>query len=305
MTATAPVMGAAVPRPTLKTWLLAIRPKTLTAALVPVMVGTALAYREGVGRWMPALAALVGAMFIQVGTNLTNDYYDFKKGADTEERLGPVRVTQSGLISPGVVFAGALGSFGLALLTGIYLVAVGGWPIVAIGVASLMAGYAYTGGPFPLAYHGLGDVFVFVFFGVVAVAGTYYVQALTVSPGAWWAAVPVGGIGTALLVVNNLRDAPTDVKAGKRTLVVRLGVGAGKVEYGVLLAASYVTPLIMWAQGLAGPWVLLALLSVPLAVGPLRLVLGAQGAALNAALGGTARVQLVFGLLFSVGLLLG
>lgn len=302
MNATAATVG--MDRPTLKTWVMAARPKTLTAALVPVLVGTALAHGLGVGRWLPALMALVGAMFIQVGTNLTNDYYDFKKGADTEERLGPVRVTQSGLISPGMVLASAVGCFGLAVVTGIYLVVVGGWPIVAIGLASVAAGYAYTGGPFPLAYHGLGDVFVFVFFGLVAVTGTYYVQALEVGAAAWWAAIPVGALGTALLVVNNLRDASTDVKAGKRTLVVRLGTGAGKAEYVLLLVASYATPLAMWGLGLASPWVLLALLSAPLAVPPLRLVLGEQGAALNPALGGTARLQLVFGLLFSLGLYL-
>ena len=302
MNAIAPVVEA--PRPTLKTWLMAARPKTLTAALVPVMVGTALAYGLGVGRWLPALAALVGAMLIQIGTNLTNDYYDFKKGADTEERLGPKRVTQSGLIAPGVVLASALTCFGLAVLTGIYLVVEGGWPIVAIGLASVAADYAYTGGPFPLAYHGLGDVFVFIFFGLVAVPGTYYVQSLTVGPAAWWAAIPVGAIGTALLVVNNLRDGTTDVKAGKRTLVVRLGTTAGKAEYVLLLAMAYVTPLAMWGLGLASPWVLLALLSAPVAVAPLKLVLGARGAALNPALGGTAKLQLVFGLLFSVGLYL-
>jgi 1,4-dihydroxy-2-naphthoate octaprenyltransferase len=292
------------PRPTLKTWVMAARPKTLTAALVPVMVGTALAYGLGVGRWLPALAALVGAMLIQIGTNLTNDYYDFKKGADTEERLGPKRVTQSGLIAPGTVLASALSCFGLAVVTGIYLVVEGGWPIVAIGVASVLAGYAYTGGPFPLGYNGLGDIFVFVFFGLVAVPGTYYVQALKVGQAAWWAAIPVGAIGTALLVVNNLRDASTDVKAGKRTLVVRFGTTMGKAEYVVLLVAAYATPVAMWALKLASPWVLLALLSMPVAVPPLKRVLGAQGAALNPALGGTARLQLVFGVLFSVGLLL-
>jgi 1,4-dihydroxy-2-naphthoate polyprenyltransferase len=300
-----PVSGAqGRPRPTLKAWVLAIRPKTLTAALVPVSVGTGLALGMGVGRWLPAFAALLGALLIQIGTNLTNDYYDFKKGADTAERLGPVRVTQSGLISPRTVLAGALGCFALAILTGIYLVWVGGWPIVAIGLTSVLCGYAYTGGPLPLAYHGLGDVFVFVFFGLVAVTGTYYVQALTVSPAAWWASIPVGALGTALLVVNNLRDAHTDVKANKRTLVVRLGTGAGKAEYLVLLVASFATPFILYGLGLASVWVFLALLSLPLAVGPLRLVLGAQGAALNAALGGTARLQLVFGLLFALGLFL-
>ncbi len=289
-------------RPTLKAWWMAARPKTLTAALVPVGVGTGLAYGHGVGRWLPALAALGGALLIQIGTNLANDYYDFKKGADTAERLGPVRVTQSGLIAPGTVLAGALGCFGLAILSGIYLVTVGGWPIVIIGLTSVLCGYAYTGGPFPLAYHGLGDVFVFVFFGLVAVMGTYYVQALSVSGVAAWAAVPVGALGTALLAVNNLRDGPTDAKAGKRTLVVRLGARAGKAEYLLMLVAAYATPLLLFGLGLAGAWVLLALLSVPLAIGPLRLVLRAEGVALNAALGGTARLQLVFGLLFALGL---
>ncbi len=301
----APVVGAdGRPRPSLKSWLMAVRPKTLTASLMPVAVGTGLAFGEHVGRWLPAIAALVGALLIQIGTNLTNDYYDFRKGADTAERVGPVRVTQSGLISPGAVLAGAMACFGLAILSGTFLVWVGGWPIVAIGLTSVLCGYAYTGGPLPLAYHGLGDVFVFVFFGLVAVTGTYYVQALTVSPAAWWAAIPVGALGTALLVVNNLRDAHTDVKAHKRTLVVRLGTGAGKVEYIILLVASFATPFILFGLGLASVWVFLALLSAPLAVGPLKLVLRAQGAVLNAALGGTARLQLVFGLLFALGLFL-
>lgn len=294
----------AAPRPGLKTWVMAIRPKTLTAGLVPVMVGTALAFGDGVSRWMPALAALVGAMLIQIGTNLTNDYYDFRKGADTHERLGPVRVTQSGLIAPQTVLAGAALSFGLAVLSGTYLVAVGGWPIVAIGLLSVLCGFAYTGGPYPLGYHGLGDVFVFVFFGLVAVMGTYYVQAGTVSLGAALVSVPVGALGTALLVVNNLRDASTDIKAGKRTLIVRLGARAGKAEYLALLVASFSVPAVLLALGAASRWVLLPLLSLPLAVGPLRDVLRKEGAALNPTLGSTARLQLVFGLLFSLGLAL-
>lgn len=295
---------AVKPRPTLKHWVMAARPKTLTAALVPVLVATGLAYGMGVGRWLPALAALLGAVFIQIGTNLINDYYDFKKGADTHERLGPQRVTQSGLIAPGTVMAGAAVCFGLATAVGLYLVSVGGWPIVAIGVASLLCGYAYTGGPFPLGYHGLGDVFVFIFFGLVAVTGTYYLQAGTVDAAAWWTAVPVGAIGTMLIVVNNLRDVTTDVKAGKRTLAVRFGPGVGKAEYVLLLVASYATPFIMFALGLTSAWVFLALLSLPLAVPPLKRVLKEQGAALNPALGGTARLQLVYGLLFALGLFL-
>lgn len=285
-------------------WVQAIRPKTLTAGLMPVLVGSALAFHHGGFRLLPALAALVGALLIQIGTNLTNDYYDFKKGADTEERVGPKRVTQAGLIKPGTVLAAALLSFGLAVLSGLYLVYVGGWPIVAIGVASVLSGYAYTGGPFPLGYHGLGDVFVFVFFGLVAVAGTYFVQTLHLDPAVWLAALPVGGIGTALLVVNNLRDAETDAKAGKRTLAVRFGVGFARAEYVTLLLLSYATPFVLFATGRASIWVLLPLLSLPLALKPLRLVLKERGPVLNAGLHGTARLQLVFGVLFALGLAL-
>ena len=292
------------PRPGVKHWVMAARPKTLTAALVPVAVGTGLAFGLGVGRWLPALAALLGAVLIQIGTNFINDYYDFKKGADTHERLGPKRVTQSGLIAPGTVLAGAGVCFALATAVGLYLVMVGGWPIIAIGVASLLCGYAYTGGPFPLGYNGLGDLFVFIFFGLVAVTGTYYVQAGTVDPAAWWAAVPVGASGTMLIVVNNLRDVTTDVKAGKRTLAVRFGTGMGKAEYVLLLVVSFATPFAMFALKLASPWVFLSLVSLPLAVPPLKLVMKAEGAALNPALGGTARFQLVFGLLFALGLYL-
>jgi 1,4-dihydroxy-2-naphthoate polyprenyltransferase len=293
---------SAKPRPSLRTWVMAARPKTLTAAAAPVVVGTGLAFGEGVGRWLPALAALLGAMLIQIGTNFTNDYYDFKKGADTHERLGPTRVTQSGLIAPATVLTAALGCFALAILSGIYLVTIGGWTVVAIGLASVLCGYAYTGGPFPLAYNGLGDVFVFVFFGLVAVAGTYFVQAGGVSPAVWWAALPVGAIGTCILVANNLRDARTDATANKRTLVVRFGIPAGRAEYVALLALAFLTPVAMVALGLARPWALLPLLSLPLALPPTRLVLRAEGGALNPALGGTARLQLVYSLLFAVGL---
>jgi 1,4-dihydroxy-2-naphthoate polyprenyltransferase len=296
--------AAAPPPPTLKTWLMAVRPKTLTAGAVPVLTATALAYRDGVGRLLPALAALLGAVLIQIGTNFINDYYDFKKGADTEERLGPKRVTQSGLIAPGAVLAGGLTCFALATLVGIYLVAVGGWPIVAIGVTSLICGYAYTGGPYPLGYHGLGDLFVLIFFGIVAVTGTYYVQAGFVAPAAWWVSVPVGAIGTCLIVVNNQRDESTDVKAGKRTVVVRFGKGFGRAEYVLLLVASFATPFVLFAKGYASAWVFLPLLSLPLVVPPLKLMLKAEGAALNPALGGTAKLQMVFGLLFALGLFL-
>ncbi len=286
-------------------WLQAIRPKTLSAGIAPVLIGTGLAYGHGAGRFLPALAALCGALLIQIGTNLANDYYDFKRGADTSERLGPIRVTQSGLISPTAVLAGAATSFAAACLVGLYLVAIGGWPVAALGAVSLLSGFAYTGGPAPLAYLGLGDLFVLAFFGFGAVAGTYFVQAGNLIPAVVGAAVPAGALGTAILVVNNLRDAITDGKAGKRTLVVRWGSRAGKIEYCAMLAAAFAAPLLLWSAGLARGWVLLPWLSAPLAISPLRRVLTQEGASLNPALGATARLQLVFGILLAVGLYLG
>jgi len=297
--------ASARPRPTLSTWVMAFRPKTLSAAVAPVLVGTALAYASGHGRALPALAALVGALLIQIGTNLTNDYYDFKKGADTAERLGPKRVTQSGLIAPDTVLRAAVLAFALAMAVGVYLVAIAGWPILVAGVFSVLCGYAYTGGPYPLGYHGLGDLFVFVFFGLVAVGGTYFVQAGALAAPALVAAVPIGALGAAILAVNNLRDVSTDEKAGKRTLVVRLGVPAGRAEYVAMLGLAFITPLAFWIAGWARAPVLLGWLALPAAIPPLRRVLREGGAALNPALGETARLQLVFAVLFSVGLLLG
>jgi 1,4-dihydroxy-2-naphthoate polyprenyltransferase len=293
------------PSPRWGTWVLAARPKTLAASVTPVCVGTALAYGAGKGRALPALAALAGAVLIQIGTNLANDYFDFRKGADTGERLGPTRVAQAGLIAPESVWAGAMLAFGAAVAVGLYLTWVAGWPIVVIGLLSVASGYAYTGGPYPLGYHGLGDAFVFVFFGLVAVAGTYYAQALEVSPMAVAAGVPAGALATALLAVNNLRDVDTDARAGKRTVVVRFGVAGGRAEYAALLALAYVAPAVAWRAGWTSEWALLSLLSLPAAFGPLRTVLTERGAALNAALGGTARLLVVHGALWSVGLYLG
>ena len=224
--------------PAWKVWVLAARPRTLPAALVPVIVGTAIAYLEGHAAWLPACLALWGATWIQIGTNFANDYFDARKGADTADRLGPTRVTQAGLASPRAVLAATAIAFGLAALGGLGLVAIAGWPIVAIGVLSILSGLAYTGGPFPLGYHGLGDLFVFLFFGLVAVTGTVFVQAHTVSPLAWGLSIPVGLLATAIIVVNNLRDAPTDVRAHKRTLAVRFGTRFARVEYTLLVALA-------------------------------------------------------------------
>jgi 1,4-dihydroxy-2-naphthoate octaprenyltransferase len=297
-------MKTALSRPpsVVAAWFWAARPRTLAASVVPVAVGSAVALRDGHFQPLVALAALAGALLLQIGTNLANDYYDFKRGADTEDRLGPPRATQQGWLTPHAVLAGALGCFGAATLVGLYLVSVGGWVILAIGVASIMAGLAYTAGPYPLAYNGLGELFVLVFFGLVAVAGTYFVQAHAVRPLALWAGLPVGLLGVALLAVNNIRDEKTDVAAGKRTLVVRLGRGFGRGEWLGAVVAAALVPVLLVLSGQASAWVLAPLASLPLAVEPGRLVFIAEGAALNRALAGTARLVLVFGLLFAVGL---
>jgi 1,4-dihydroxy-2-naphthoate octaprenyltransferase len=267
-----------------------------------VAVGSAVAWRDGHFAPLAALAALVGALLIQVGTNLANDYFDFRRGADNRDRLGPPRATQQGWLAPRAVLMGSAVCFGLAVVVGTYLVAVAGWPLVVLGLVSIAAGYAYTGGPYPLAYHGLGDVFVLVFFGGVAVGGTYYVQALALSPLALAASLPVGALGVALLAVNNTRDRETDAAANKRTLVVRLGRGFGRGEYVAMLIVAAAFPVVVWATGLATAWALVALLAAPLAVPPVRLLFTVDGGALNAALAGTARLQLVYSLLLAAGL---
>lgn len=297
-------MTAAVssaPPSTLAAWAFATRPRTLVAGFVPVAVGSAVAWRAGQFQLLPALGALLGALLIQIGTNLFNDAWDFKRGADTHDRLGPPRATQQGWLSPEAVMRGAVACFALAFLVGLYLVSVAGWPLLVIGVTSLVAGYAYTGGPYPLAYHGLGDAFVFVFFGLVAVGGTTFVLTQAVTPLALLAGVPVGALGVALLAVNNVRDVKTDAAANKRTLVVRHGVGFGRAEYAAMLLVAAVTPVALWAFGLGSPWVLLAVPTLLLSASPLRRVRRDSGPALNVALAETARLQLVYGLVFAVG----
>jgi len=281
-------------------WLLAARPRTLPAAGAPVLMGAGLAAFRDTFAAAPALAALLGALLIQVATNLANDYFDFVRGADTEERIGPTRVTQAGLIPPRRVRAGMLAVMAAAVLVGVYLVSIGGWPILVVGVLSLACAVGYTAGPFPLAYHGLGDVFVFVFFGLVAVSGSYWVQALDLTAESLLAGAGVGALSTAVLVVNNLRDLGTDARAGKRTLAVRIGVRATRAEYLLLLGlAAAVPPLGIVLYG--WPW---AALSGTLAVGaaglPLRRVLGFRDPReLLPALGQTARVVALYGLLLA------
>lgn len=298
------VPGPGKPGP-LKVWLLAARLPTLPAAVVPVLVGsaTAVAVRQQfhAGAF---IAALVASLLIQIGTNFANDLFDFKRGADTAERTGPVRVTNAGLLTPSQVARGTVVVFGLAFLIGMYLVHLGGWPILAIGIASIACGVLYTAGPWPLAYHGLGDVFTFLFFGVVAVVGTHYVHTGEVDGLALLASIPVGLLVTAILVVNNLRDIPTDREAGKRTLAVRLGERGTQWQYVLFVVGAYVVPPMLWFSGAAGAAVWLPWISVVLAFALVKTVMGgARGPALNPVLAGTGRLHLIYGLLWAAGLL--
>lgn len=289
----------------LHAWWLAIRPRTLPAAAAGVVMGCALAWRDGFLRLDAALACLLAALLLQIGSNLANDVFDFERGTDTPERLGPTRMTQAGLLTPREVKYGMAVVFGIAALIGLYLAYLGGLPIVLIGIAAIISAIAYTGGPFPLGYHGLGDIFVFIFFGLASVAGTYFVQAGSVSPAAWWMTIPPGLIVTAILVVNNLRDLENDRKANKRTLAVRFGERATKIQYVLCLVIAYLTlPITSWLG--INPWMsLLAWLSLPFAMQATRAVLTQKGRPLNAALASTGQAALFFSLLFWVGLVFG
>lgn len=282
--------------------MLASRPKTLSAAAVPVLVGTACASARGEVKWGPALAALFGALFLQIGANFANDVFDYEKGADTAERLGPTRAVQAGLISARGMRFGMIVVFALALVLGLYLTAVAGPVILLIGLASIASAIAYTGGPYPLGYHGLGDLFVFVFFGLVAVCGTAFVEIGQVPALSVASALPVGALATAILVVNNLRDRVTDAGAGKRTLAVRFGRGFAITQYRALIAASYLTPVALAVAQVTGPEVLLPIVSLPLALKTERAVNATEGRALNPLLAATAKLLLIFGVLFALGL---
>ena len=283
-------------------WVMASRPRTLPAAVAPVLVGTALAPEVKVPTFV---AALLGAMFIQIGTNLSNDYSDARRGADTDDRLGPVRVTAGGLVPPRQVLIGTYVAFGLAVLAGSYLIATAGWELLAIGVLSILAGVLYTGGPRPYGYEGLGEVFVFLFFGVVAVAGSYFAQTEDWAWEAFVLAVPVGLLASAILVVNNVRDLETDRRAGKRTLAVRLGRERTRAMYAAMLGLAFLTAPLPWLLGSLSAWLLLPWLAIPLALPLLRTVRGrTDGPSLNAALAGTGMLQLAFCVLLSAGILL-
>ena len=293
---------AALPAPgPAAVWLLAARPRTLPAAVAPVLIGTAMAFGDGALHGPAALAALTCAVLIQVATNLANDLCDFEKGADTEARLGPMRVTQAGLVSPQTMRRGIAAVLALTLLCGLYLVWRGGWPILVIGVASIAAGLLYTGGPRPLGYMGLGDLLVLVFFGPVAVAGTYYVQALTVNPTVVAAGLGPGLISVAMLAVNNLRDTNEDRRAGKKTLAVRLGPGFARGEYIAAVVAACLLPLFLHLASDRHPWSMAGCLTVFVALPAFHRLLTCEGAALNPVLARTAGLLVVYSALFSIG----
>lgn len=284
---------------TARTWIAACRPPTLAAALAPVAVGSAVAFAEEAFRAGPAIAALGGAMAIQIGTNLANDVYDAEKGADTSDRLGPPRAVASGALSASAVKRGMIASFAIAMAFGIYLVAAAGWPVVAIGLVSIAAGIAYTAGPYALAYVGLGDLFVIAFFGFVAVCGTTYVEAGRVPALSFWAAVPIGALATGILVVNNLRDRHTDRLANKRTLVVRFGRTFALAEHALMLLAAYVVPAIV------GGWAMLAYLTLPLALRIHWEMHKKDGRDLNSSLKKSGALLVLFGLSFAAGIAFG
>jgi len=286
----------------IKIWIEAARPKTLWASVAPVIIGTAMAYSDG--KWDPliALLTLLSAVMIQIGTNFANDYYDHFKGADTKERIGPVRATGSGLVKPYIMKIAFSLAFGLSVIFGLYLISRGGWPILIIGTFSILFGILYTGGPFPLGYKGLGEIFVLIFFGPVAVGGTYYLQTLEINLAVILAGLSPGLISTALLTVNNLRDIHTDEKAGKRTLAVRFGPIFARIEYLLSILIACIMPLVLLIIDPAHPYSLAAILVIILAGPPVKAVLFDEiSAELNTALASTGKILLFYSLVFSLG----
>ena len=288
-----------------RVWMEATRPRTLPAAVAPVVVGTALAVRAEAAQWGAAAACLGFALLIQIGTNFANDYYDFVKGADTAERVGPRRAVASGLIAPATMRAAMAVVFAAAFALGLTLLAYGGWPLLVIGVASIVCGVAYTGGPYPLAYHGLGDVFVFIFFGLVAVGATAFVQTGTLGASSWVAGAAVGALAANILVANNYRDVETDAKAGKNTLLVRWGRGYGRAQFGLAHAVAVAAPLVLATLGAASVVGALGLAVIAAAVGVAqarRLAAARTAADCIALLGATGRWLAVYGILLAAAI---
>jgi len=287
-----------------KYWVMASRPKTLLAAFVPVLIGSSAAYHDGSFHLPAAITALICATLIQVGTNFVNDLYDFYSGADDEHRLGPTRVISSGLISPESMKKGIVITFTVTFFLGLYLVYLSGWLILVVGIISILAGIAYTAGPYPLAYNGLGDLFVFLFFGLVGTIGTYYVQTASINYFVFLLSIPVGALITNILVINNFRDIEGDRKNGKKTLAVIFGNGFTKGEYIMFLAVSYSIPIILFSLMEESIYVLLPLLTFPIAVKLIKMMSLFKGKELNATLELTAKFSALFGILFAVGIMI-
>jgi 1,4-dihydroxy-2-naphthoate polyprenyltransferase len=288
----------------IKSWVIASRPRTLPAAIVPVLVGSAAAASDNKFILLYASIALMCSLLIQIGTNFTNDLYDYLKGADNEKRKGPLRVMVNELITVTEMKMGIAIVFLTAFALGLYLVYTGGFFVLLIGIASILAGFAYTAGPYPLAYNGLGDMFVFMFFGVVGTAGTYYVQAHTLSYLPFLCSIPVGALITNILVVNNYRDIDEDRAANKYTLAVKFGRGFTRYQFIFLLLISFIMPLILYFGFDFKYWVFLPYITIPIAFRLIKMLYSYEGKELNKTLELTARLSAIFGLLFSAGILL-
>jgi 1,4-dihydroxy-2-naphthoate octaprenyltransferase len=287
-------------------WWLAARPKTLPAAISPVLVGSGVAFSTGHFRLAPALVALFASIMIQIGTNLVNDVVDFLHGADNTDRLGPMRVTQAGLLTPRQVWTGAFISFGLATLAGIYLVILGGIPILLVGVVCIFLGIIYSAGPFPLTKNGLGDIFAFLAFGLTGVCGTAYVIAGFLPPSAWTCGVGVGALVTAILIVNNIRDIETDRRAGRRNIPVIFGRKGGEIEYAMMIGIAFLAPVILVFFNRSTPWVFICWIALPLAITLLRkITISEIGPGFNKILANTAQLLLFYSLLLSIGFAIG
>ena len=285
-------------------WIMAARPKTLPAAAASVILGSSLAIRDSNFSLFPALAALCISILLQIGANFANDLFDYQRGADTKQRLGPLRVTQAGLLTPRQIKIGIFIVFALSIVLGSYLAWVAGWIVIIIGLSAILAALAYTGGPFPFGYHSLGDFFVFIYFGFAAVCGTYYVQTHTISMPTVWAGLAMGGLITNILVVNNLRDIETDRFAGKVTLAVRLGVGGTRLQYIIWLIIAYIIPILLLFIDKSYSGSFFSWLSIPFAIRITQELFKFTGRSLNQTLADTARLALIYAILFSFGILL-
>ena len=288
----------------MKNWLLAARLRTLPAAISPVILGSALAFRDGSLHFIICFMTLLAAILIQIGTNFANDVFDFEKGTDRIDRIGPVRLTQAGLISIEKMKTAMWLTFFFAVLIGFYLALIGGWPIVIIGLSSIIAGMAYTGGPYPLGYHGWGELFVFIFFGVIAVPGTYYLQIGTITNLSIWLGFVMGMLSAAILVVNNLRDLETDQISGKNTLAVKLGEKFSKIEYSLLILVPFLLPLFIWWNNDNEMSLLIIIFAIPISINLIYQIFSLSGSSLNYVLTSTARFLFIFTALFSLGLII-